>query len=35
MLSLDGNPVDKPTHGGIPYLLWASYKGNLELVQHL
>ena len=35
MLSIPGNNVDKPTHGGIPYLLWAAYKGNLEVVQHL
>jgi ankyrin repeat protein len=35
MLSLDGNPVTKPTHGGLKYLQWAAYKGNLDLMKHL
>ncbi|MEM1257182.1 MAG: ankyrin repeat domain-containing protein [Bacteroidota bacterium] len=35
MLTLEGNEVTKPTHGGATYLLWACYKGNLELMQHL
>ncbi len=35
MLKQEGNPVDKPTHGGIPYLLWSAYKGNVEIMQHL
>ncbi|CAM1361602.1 ankyrin repeat domain-containing protein [Tenacibaculum xiamenense] len=35
MLTLKGNPANKQTHGGIPYLLWAAYKGNKDLVKHL
>ena len=35
LLTLEGNPVDKPTHGDIIYLLWAAYKGNIEMVNHL
>jgi hypothetical protein len=35
MLSLEGNPVTKPTHGGIQYLQWAAYKGNIEVMKHL
>ncbi|MEM6687683.1 MAG: ankyrin repeat domain-containing protein [Bacteroidota bacterium] len=35
LLTLDGNPVTKPTHGGVTYLLWAAYKGNLEVMRHL
>ncbi len=35
LLSLEGNPVDKNTHDGRNYLLWAGYKGNLELMKHL
>ena len=35
MLSLEGNPVTKPTHGGVKYLQWAAYKGNIELMKHL
>ncbi|MEM9546526.1 MAG: ankyrin repeat domain-containing protein [Bacteroidota bacterium] len=35
MLSLEGNPVDKPTHGDVTYLLWSAYKGNIPLVEHL
>ena len=35
MLSLEGNPVTKLTHGGLTYLLWASYKGNKALIKHL
>ena len=35
LLSIDGNPVDKVTHDGRNYLLWAGYKGNLKLIQSL
>ncbi len=35
LLTLEGNPVTKPTHGGITYLLWATYKGNKEMMKHL
>ena len=35
LLTIDGNHVTKPTHGNIPYLLWAAYKGNLPLINHL
>ncbi len=35
MLSLDGNPTTKPTHGGLNYLQWAAYKGNIDLMKHL
>lgn len=35
MLQQEGNHVDKLSHGGLPYLPWAAYKGNLELMEHL
>src|SRR5690606_28203339 len=35
MLSLKGNGVTKITHDGRNYLMWASNKGNLELVKLL
>lgn len=35
LLTLEGNPVTKPTHGDLPYLLWAAYRGNTEIVKHL
>ena len=35
MLSLEGNPVTKPTHGGLKYLQWAAYKGNKKVMIHL
>lgn len=35
MLTLEGNPVTKNTHGGLKYLQWAAYKGNIELMKHL
>ncbi|MEM1124778.1 MAG: ankyrin repeat domain-containing protein, partial [Bacteroidota bacterium] len=35
LLTLEGNPVTKPTHGDITYLLWSAYKGNIEMVNHL
>lgn len=35
MLEQDGNPVDKLTHGGLTYLQWAAYKGNVEVMDHL
>ncbi|MEM8886823.1 MAG: ankyrin repeat domain-containing protein [Bacteroidota bacterium] len=35
MLEQEGNPLEKPTHGGVSYLLWASYKGNLPVMEHL
>ncbi|MEM6806134.1 MAG: ankyrin repeat domain-containing protein [Bacteroidota bacterium] len=35
MLEQEGNPLEKPTHGGVTYLLWASYKGNTAVMEHL
>src|SRR5690606_19780036 len=35
LLSLKGIEVDKVTHDGRNYLLWAGYSGNVELVQFL
>lgn len=35
MLKQDGNPVNKPTHGGVSYLLWSAYKGNKALMEEL
>ena len=35
LLTLDGNPITKKTHGNITYLLWAAYKGNITLIKHL
>ena len=35
LLSLEGNPVNKVTHDGRNYLLWAGYKGNIEVMKHL
>ena len=35
LLSMKGNEVNKMTHDGRHYLLWASYKGNLPLMKHL
>lgn len=35
LLSLEGNDVNKMTHDGRHYLLWAAYKGNLPLMRHL
>ena len=35
LLSLEGNEVNKPTHDGRNYLMWASYKGNVELMELL
>jgi len=35
LLSIEGNPVTKPTHGDLTYLLWAAYKGNIPMVKHL
>ena len=35
LLTIEGNSVSKPTHGGITYLLWASYKGNQDIMRHL
>ena len=35
MLSLEGNPVTKSTHGGVKYLQWAAYKGNIDVMKHL
>ena len=35
LLTLENNKVSKPTHGGVTYLLWAAYKGNLALMSHL
>ncbi|WP_027076073.1 ankyrin repeat domain-containing protein [Maribacter antarcticus] len=35
MLTLEGNPVTKPTHGGLKYLHWAAYKGNIAVMKHL
>ena len=35
LLSFKGNEVDKVTHDGRNYLLWAAYKGNLPLMKYL
>ncbi|MEM9884837.1 MAG: ankyrin repeat domain-containing protein [Bacteroidota bacterium] len=35
LLSLEGNEIDKNTHDGRNYLLWAAYKGNIELMKYL
>nr|WP_293301478.1 ankyrin repeat domain-containing protein [Allomuricauda sp.] len=35
LLTLKGNEVDKMTHDGRNYLMWAAYKGNVELVDEL
>tara|TARA_B100000963_G_scaffold240181_1_gene210079 strand:- start:2261 stop:3748 length:1488 start_codon:yes stop_codon:yes gene_type:complete len=35
LLSLEGNKVDKYTHDGRNYFMWAAYKGNINLMQHL
>ncbi|MEO1259694.1 MAG: ankyrin repeat domain-containing protein [Bacteroidota bacterium] len=35
LLSIKGNEVNKITHDGRNYLMWAAYKGNLELMQYL
>lgn len=34
-LLAQGNPVDKITHDGRTYLMWAAYAGNLEIVKYL
>lgn len=35
LLSLEGNEVDKVTHDGRSYLMWAAYKGNADLMTYL
>ncbi len=35
LLSMEGNEVDKVTHDGRNYLLWAGYKGNIALMKWL
>lgn len=35
LLEMEGNPVNKVTHDGRNYLMWAAYKGNLELMEYL
>ncbi|MEN0046097.1 MAG: ankyrin repeat domain-containing protein [Bacteroidota bacterium] len=35
LLSIEGNGVDKITHDGRNYLLWAGYKGNVDLMKYL
>ena len=35
LLSMKGNEVNKITHDGRNYLMWAAYKGNMELMQYL
>ena len=35
LLSLKGNEVNKFTHDGRNYFMWAAYKGNVDLMQHL
>ena len=35
LLSLKGNEVDKVTHDGRNYLMWAAYAGNVDIVKHL
>ena len=34
-LLTQGNAVDKITHDGRTYLMWAAYKGNVEVMQYL
>lgn len=35
MLTLEGNPLTKTTHGGLKYLQWVAYKVNIEVIKHL
>ena len=35
LLSIEGNEVDKNTHDGRNFLMWAAYKGNLPLMKVL
>lgn len=35
LLSIKGNEINKNTHDGRNYLMWAAYKGNVELVKDL
>jgi ankyrin repeat protein len=35
LLSIEGNEVSKITHDGRNYLMWAGYKGDLELIEYL
>lgn len=35
LLQQDGNSVDKKTHDGRIYLLWAGSKGNIPLIEYL
>ena len=35
LLAMEGNEVNKATHDGRNYLMWAAYKGNTELMQLL
>lgn len=35
LLSIPGNDVNKLTHDGRSYLIWAGYAGNLELIKYL
>ena len=35
LLSLEGNEVNKITHDGRNYLMWAAYKGNVALTEYL
>jgi ankyrin repeat protein len=34
-LLAQGNPIDRITHDGRTYLMWAAYKGNLEAMKYL
>ena len=35
LLNLEGNEIDKVTHDGRNYLMWAVYKGNVGLAEYL
>lgn len=35
LLSFDKNAVDRPTHDGRNYLMWAAYKANVPLMKRL
>ncbi|ARV14144.1 ankyrin repeat domain-containing protein [Polaribacter sp. SA4-12] len=35
LLSLPGNPINKPTHDGRTYLIWAGYAGEIPVMELL